>query len=518
MDADAKIGALRAKVAATMKVEDTDRIRMAYLSEGLAMLLSDDTKRLKQDERILNGHSVHFEVCPEGTKHSEGSSKMMKKFDDVLNSLHLMYNKLEYDVNDENIFTESIDIDVRSTVGTLREKLAEILGVGVEELVLRKGFHQQELKDNMKTLQQYRLHSNGQLFVEKGRPLKPTEFLFQVFIEDQVYIRKKAEMEQRKWAEFVKREREKEQKQQDGDDGDDKKTKPTKPSPIKSGISEKEDLGEAFLFVGDCILDEEWSMDKVKQTITENVANVPPAYKMRLRSFNDHNRLMKVYLDSKTLKQNLKRSIKDFTQICCQETMTEDEHFTADKLLLYVARWYPDKMDFGPHVEYAFSKKMKIKSELREELSKMSGIPVEHIRTEHPRPYLLKNPENRRKICVLDWDNTNCGEGSTLTGKPWKCKSGDFVLYKDCREPEKLTKEDFETKSIASFLPAQEQALVFYSPQQQIEREQQQKEKEKENKAEFEKAQQDAIERMKQSADVAAKAAQKSMEKAMEDQ
>ncbi len=81
-----------------------------------------------------------------------------------------------------------------------------------------------------------------------------------------------------------------------------------------------------------------------------------------------------------------------------------------------------------------------------------------------------------------------------------------------------LTKEDFETKSISSFLPAQEQALVFYSPQQQIEREQQQKKKAEESKAEFEKAQQDAIERMKQSSDVAAKAAQKSMEKSMESQ
>merc|ERR1719334_2594075 len=55
VDDDAKIGALRSKVASTMKVEDADRIRMMYQSEGMAMLLSDDKKRLKKDERILNG-------------------------------------------------------------------------------------------------------------------------------------------------------------------------------------------------------------------------------------------------------------------------------------------------------------------------------------------------------------------------------------------------------------------------------------------------------------------------------
>merc|ERR1712130_853839 len=249
---------------------------------------------------------------------------------------------------------------------------------------------------------------------------------------------------------------------------DDKKT--VKKTTIKSGIKD-DSLGDAFLFVGDCILDENWSMDKVKQTIFENVANVPSANKMRIRSFNDHNRLIKVYNDSLTLKGNLKRSIKDFTQICCQETAKENEQFTADRILLYAARWYPERMDFCNQIEYAFNKKLKIKSDLKEELSKISGIPLEHIRVEHPRAYLLKNVENRRKVCILDWENTNCGDNTTLISKQWKCKNGEFILFKDNRETEKLTKEDFETGSITSVIPRREEALIFYSPQQQIERE-----------------------------------------------
>merc|ERR1712176_927047 len=311
-----------------------------------------------------------------------------------------------------------------------------------------------------------------------------------------------------------KKEMEKEQEKKDGDDkkDDDKK----KPIPtIKSGVKE-DNLGDAFLFVGDCVLDETWSMNKVKEEITKNVANVPPANQMRLRSFNDHNRLIKVYLDSKTLKQNLKRSIKDYTQICCQKTAKENEEFTEDKILLYVARWYPERMDFGQIVEYAFNKKTKIKSELREELSKFSGIPFENIRCEHPRAYLLKNPENRRKICILNWENTDCGDNTTLISKQWKCKSGEFILYKDNTEKERLTKEDFETASITSILPRREEALVFYTPQQQIQREKEQKLKEEQRKKEQEQAQKDAIQRMKESNDKNIKNAQKAMEKSLD--
>eukprot|EP00483_Globobulimina_turgida_P008624 UN08642 len=122
-------------------------------------------------------------------------------------------------------------------------------------------------------------------------------------------------------------------------------------------------------------------------------------------------------------------------------------------------------MDFGQQIEYAFDKKTKIKSELRLELSKYSGIPVEYIRCEHPRAYLLKNVENRRKVCILDWENANCTDHNTLTGKQWKCENGEFILYKDCREKERLTKENFETGSITSVIPRQEEALNFYSPQ-----------------------------------------------------
>eukprot|EP01083_Nonionella_stella_P227896 808122_1 len=188
---DSKIGALRQAICSKVECDNVERIRMAYLNEGLALLLNDDKKRIKKDERILNGHYIHFEVCANGTKHTEGKSKLMEKFDKELNTLHLLYNDLNFDETKENIFTNAIKVDVRTEIGKLREMLAKELGINPAELVLRKGFHQQELKDNKKTLEGYRLHTNCQVFVEVGEPLLPTEYLFQIFIEDEIYISKK---------------------------------------------------------------------------------------------------------------------------------------------------------------------------------------------------------------------------------------------------------------------------------------------------------------------------------------
>ena len=218
VDEDAKIGALRKACAKKLGVDDVDRIRIAYLNEGLALLLHEDDKRIKKDERILNGHYIHIEICPEGTKHTEGKSKLMEKFDKQLNTLHLTYNELEFDQTQENIFTLAIEIDVRTKIGKLREILAEKFGVKPQELVLRKGFHQQELKDDTRTLQGYRLHTNSQVFVERGKPLKPTQYLFQVFIEDEVYKTKKAAAEARKWDEYLAAEKEKLERAKDAND------------------------------------------------------------------------------------------------------------------------------------------------------------------------------------------------------------------------------------------------------------------------------------------------------------
>jgi len=217
---------------------------------------------------------------------------------------------------------------------------------------------------------------------------------------------------------------------------------------------------------------------------------------MRIREFMG-NRFTKIYSDNKKLGQNTGNSIKDYKQICCQITINED-NFTNHHILLNVSRWYPEKFMFGKFEEISLLKNTKIKSELREIISKYSQINIQDIRIEHPRPYELKINE-RKKLCILDWNNDKCNDHSTLISEPWTCKDGDYILFKNNQEQERYNLKDFDQGPMQSisFL-REEKPLIFYSPEEQIAREKEEEERKQKLEEDKLKNQQDAIERFAQ--------------------
>ena len=66
--------------------------------------------------RVLDGHRVHYEMCAADGKHSEGRSAMMAPLEQQLNTMQLKFNPLEYEAQAEDIFTLSLEVDVRDTV------------------------------------------------------------------------------------------------------------------------------------------------------------------------------------------------------------------------------------------------------------------------------------------------------------------------------------------------------------------------------------------------------------------
>jgi len=213
---------------------------------------------------------------------------------------------------------------------------------------------------------------------------------------------------------------------------------------------------------------------------------------MRIRDFTSA-RLTKVYLDTKTLRANCGRgrnNVHDFQQICVQKTATK-EHFTKDHLLLLVGRWHSRKMDFSEFQELSFLNTTSIKTELRQILSEYSGIKYEDLQVIHPLPYQVLKVRERTKICIADWEMLDVRDESTLgTARPWKCKSGEYIVYKDKNEKELYTREDFDLGlvSLAPFI-REEVPLIFYTPEQQLEREQAMEEEKKKEKEKLTAAQ-----------------------------
>jgi len=141
---------------------------------------------------------------------------------------------------------------------------------------------------------------------------------------------------------------------------------------------------------------------------------------------------------------------------------------------------------------------------------------LEHIRVEHPRPFLLKN-EHKKRICILDWDGSKLIASSTLGSKPWSLRSGDHIFYKDNREKEKYSKDDF-AENIMLKMEFEEQPLIIYDPLEQMLREEEENKKLTEQKEKFDTAQQDAILRMQDNAHASAAKAQTIIQKSLANQ
>ncbi|ETO22017.1 hypothetical protein RFI_15184 [Reticulomyxa filosa] len=219
---------------------------------------------------------------------------------------------------------------------------------------------------------------------------------------------------------------------------------------------------------------------------------------MRIRDFTA-SRLTKVYLDTKTLRGNCgrgKNTVHDFQQICVQKTSTK-EHLTKDHILLLIGRWYSRKMDFSEFEELAFLNSTAIKTEVRQILSQYSGIPYENLQVIHPFPYQVSKVKERTKICVADWEMADIRDDSTLVSRPWKCKSGEYLVFKDKNEKELYTREDFDLGlvSLAPFI-REEVPLIFYTPEQQLQREREMEEQKKKEKEELTAAQKQAVEKL----------------------
>ena len=533
---DGKIGDLRQIFSENLLSCKNSRenylsVRIFHQVSGIAMLLSDDNETIMRGCKIKEGDTLHVEVCDNsnGATHLDNvkDSLLLKKFDEMLNKIYLKYNKFlsENDQieNIESIYDQVLEIDVRSTLGELREKLALKLGVNVNNLVLRTNYNDKELKNNAFTLNGKKLKfgANSHVYCEKGKPLLPTEFKIHIYIEDSIYQDKKAVIDQKRFKlnakkkagakmEALKKENENNNKDKDKDKDKDKGGKDTTDKDTTDkysgtavddidvdNIDEKElakeemDLGDAFLFVGSVILDKRWDMKKVKEHIFDNVANVPKVSLMRLREFNN-NRLTRTYSDNKTLGKNAGSSLKDYKGLCIQKCATENELFDNNSLLLNVARWYPEKLMYSRPIEMSFRKHMKIKTELKNFLSDYSGIKFENLRCENPRPYLLKAGDIE-KICILDWDNTKCDSNSTLSSQPWKCKSGDFILFKNNNEKELFGSKDFENANqFSGRFQQAEVPLVILTPEEQILKEEEEKRKRELQKQQDEKNRQDA--------------------------
>merc|ERR1712129_440697 len=173
-------------------------------------------------------------------------------------------------------------------------------------------------------------------------------------------------------------------------------------------------------------------MGRVKQTIAKQCAGrVPMIKRMRIREFTN-NKLTRLYLNERTLGKNVGSSLRDYTQICIQRKWRKDEQqVTKNHILLNCVRWDRKSLSLGAMIEFVFLKKTKILTDLKHELSEISGIDRDKLAytlaygyeiEQYKQMHNTKHPQKGMKM------GHQLNDKSTLVSWPWKCRQGDVIL------------------------------------------------------------------------------------------
>ena len=314
---------------------------------------------------------------------------------------------------------QSLTFDTRKTLRELRAALAKELGAKLIDFKIRRHRFGPELKDADKTLTAYNFAPPCSVWLDEGKPLAKGQYILKICLDTGANVKKE----------------------------------------------------DRFALIGDIQLAGNSDMKTVKGAIAKMLPDGPPPQLMRLRELRA-DALGTLYCDDRTLVKN-RKGLQDFDCIAVQKTAIP-EVTTKDTLLVNVYRWHTkDKRLEGP-TEMAFSKQTRIAA-LQEALSKLSGIPAGDVKVDKPMKWRLKELS---EIPRLPWDNKKLKPTSRIGYKPWKCRPGDCIVFKDGRVPEDVEAPDVQAINASLFRNAPERAIKILSPEEIEERERKVKEAE----------------------------------------
>ncbi len=327
-----------------------------------------------------------------------------------------------------------ISVDRRSSLADLRTILAQELSarlerpVGPQEFKVRayRGAHKpvagscitgggQEWKDAGARLTYYGLMEGGQVVLEWGQPLKLGEVLWSVWLHDGSIA----------------------------------------PPAAVAGKKPTLTKDPRFTKLGHVVLSSDTPVPAAKAVIAEAFAGrggLPGASRMRLRDITKAGtiKLSQVYLDTRTLAQNVPKGLADGKVLIVQEAPEDGEVFGESDTLLSVRQWCPLTAELKPAVEFvvndlttfdAFSRRIAsaaVSADLVEQVAS-------NMQFAKPFSYHLSQPRGSLPGQKY-WDATRLagdagiGKGSqplpsrTLVGKPWRLKQGDVLVWCDQRE------------------------------------------------------------------------------------
>eukprot|EP01083_Nonionella_stella_P121455 364939_1 len=404
-----------------VKFQYGDRdLLMAIARDGrVVMIECYDTRDIIRDYLIQPGDIIYY--VPNIEKHMQYHDlrNLRTKFTNVLtkivSTMDIKYNTLLNSASNVP-YDGSTTVDICTTLGVFRQTLSGLCKIDATQCTVRKNYGDIQLKDDDKTLQEHGINKVGHVYIEQGVPLKVNQNIIRIFVQNELKDRCLV------WG-YVR------------DIFGDECNINLIPETVLNICFEMmyEETNLPLIYIGDIVLENEWSMYRVKKEISARFSGQIPLVKyMRIREFVN-NRLTHVYYDERTFAENAGGSLQDYKEIVCQRCMRQ-EVITKQHVLVHVV--FFDGTQCGKMYDMAFLKTCSIRSEFKKVLSEISGIQQDKIQVRKVWPHVYKDQITRWNCQDF---KRNWWEDKMLRD----LRSGDIVLYKKTyQNQQSLVKEE----------------------------------------------------------------------------
>ena len=271
---------------------------------------------------------------------------------------------------------KSVVIDGRLSLGVLKEKISEIVGVSTGEFKIKRSQYGSELKDVEESLLKLLIRDGDDVWIERGTPLKVGERLFRIYAHTS-------------------------------------SSEPSSPNEEKSdGFTAP---APTATYLGDVTLNQEWDMARIRKEIHTLFSPaypsvVPDPKHMRVRERGGR---QKVYVDGTPLRNNAAGQA-DNKELLIQRTV-EEEYLTTAHVLINIYRWHPVKRSLDAPMELAFLKDMKME-EFCVKLRTLVQVGQGAIMLAKARLYQIKDPN---AVAALEWKASTLKADGSIGESPW---------------------------------------------------------------------------------------------------
>lgn len=221
-----------------------------------------------------------------------------------------------------------------------------------------------------------------------------------------------------------------------------------------------------FKLLGKVALEENMKLIDFKTKIAAHLG-LPSANHVRLRTKMGTMFLTLMTQDDCTMKENCP-SLMDGKQFVVQ-MLKQPEVLVKGDILINVQRWYPSQWKLGKKVEVVVNEEKRFKSteELKKAIAAVHDEALESLEfmslTKCPGSFEFWSQKECADVVLFTWDL----ESDNVFAKPFGLRDGEYMLFKDSREAEKIPIDQLKT-----LLNKEGQSEIVYHGKQQA-REQQ---------------------------------------------